>query len=193
MISHVIAVFTFLFAMPDLSLKWATPHNEALQIHVQDSDPRLNECLEAGFRVRYRFEIKLCNGEEGWGWFAQCSKARTIYHWLEYDALTENYKLSSDMLNDGKEAETESLTDKSGASDRFTSINNLPLSQLVSNGSSYRYARVRLISDCKGEYNETIAKVGYFLSLGLYRFNQSDTGWIRFSLDTQTSNEGSAR
>ena len=161
MISHVIAVFTFLFAMPDLSLKWATPHNEALQIHVQDSDPRLNECLEAGFRVRYRFEIKLCNGEEG--------------------------------LNDGKEAETESLTDKSGASDRFTSINNLPLSQLVSNGSSYRYARVRLISDCKGEYNETIAKVGYFLSLGLYRFNQSDTGWIRFSLDTQTSNEGSAR
>ncbi|MBN8550577.1 MAG: hypothetical protein J0M12_14775, partial [Deltaproteobacteria bacterium] len=68
-----------------------------------------------------------------------------------------------------------------------TTLTSPPLSSLGFNSSDFPQNRspflgVRVIADCKGDYNETIAKISNFLTLGLVDVGSFDSGWVAFSL-----------
>ena len=186
MLFRIFALVSFLFAAPDLRVNWIVPEHKAITVGVDSRDNRLDTCLKSGFQVRYRFEIELCHSRAGW--LSECGDPRVFIRTLEYDAVSENYSIVSDMLSDSQDPVTVNLNNEVEALEFVSSIKSLPLSVLggpekVSPGEKPLFVSVRLISDCKGEYNETLARIGYFLSLGLIRFNENDSGWTSFTLD----------
>lgn len=175
-------VVGIVFGVPDLSVRYEGQARDSVTIAVQGADDRLPNCLESGFEIRYRFEMKLCTGASDFLW-NDCRSPRQVIRTLEYDAISESYKITSDVIADTIEPERSVEITRQAALDAMATLKSVPLS-LVGWGKNpeQRYLLVRLISDCKGEYNETLARIGYFLSLGIVRFNENNTGWISFTL-----------
>ena len=178
---------TLFFAAPDFLARWTTVSHESINLGVVSGrDERLESCLKSGFHVRYRFEVRLCESRPNV--FSSCKDTRVVIRTLELDPISENYKIVSDSIFDREDPAVISLMDRDEALNEVGVIKGLSLTSLGIRQSDIPqkrplFVRVRLLSDCKGEYNETLARIGYFLSLGLIRFNESDSGWVTFTLE----------
>ncbi len=191
MFVSLFSALTLFFAAPDFVARWTTVEHDSINLGIASGrDDRLESCLGNGFQVRYRFEVRLCESRPNL--FSSCKDTRVIIRTLELDPISENYKMVSDALSDREDPAVLNLLDRDEALREAGILKGLSLTSLGIRQSDIPqkrplYVRVRLLSDCKGEYNETLARIGYFLSLGLIRFNESDSGWVTFTLEPSIS------
>lgn len=165
-------------------VKWASDARDAVRIAVQGQDEFFTQCTRSGFEARMRFEIALCRRRQGW--FDRCSDTFTEVHGLRYDAVADAYALTRDRWGDAVPPEAETLTDRESALEAVASIQVEPLRPLGWSADGRRYyLELRAVADCKGEYNELLARIPYLLTLGLVRVNGYDSGSVTFSLDGQ--------
>ena len=73
------------------------------------------------------------------------------------------------------------------ASEAFGRIFKLPLIFLARGdqdylGSGASYVSIRVSSECRGDFNKTLARISSVLTLGLVRLSGFDTGWLDFKL-----------
>jgi len=181
MLYSIFAFIGLVLAVPDLAVQWAAKSHQEINISVGATDGRLQSCLNSGFDIRYRFEIKLCSTRANL--LIDCRAPVILIRTLEYDPISESYRVTSDFLSDEEEPESFIASSREEGLNSMASIRQMPLVSLGwGKDPKQQFVNVRLTSDCKGEYNETLARIGYFLSLGIVRFNEHTTGWISFAL-----------
>lgn len=185
MFTVLIAGVLSILAIPELSLKWSDPSHRAVDIVVSDENRNVNECLDLGLTVRYRVELQLCRDLSGW--FSSCREVQTVVRTLERDPISENYRFIEDTLGDESDPEQTSYLLRDAAITRLRLIDQRSLQSLggpreLQKGDQPLFLQVRLLADCKGEYNRTLARISYFLTLGLVRIHEENTGTIPFKL-----------
>lgn len=169
-------------AAPDVKVNWATPAHDQINISVDGYDELRKECVKSGFQVRYRFELQLCRPRTLW--LDSCHNRRLVTHAIEYDPVGDSYKVVSDLFGDQAEPTAWEGSSEAEALAQLTRVKAFPLAFLggASDQAAQSYVTVRVLSECKGEYDPIMSKLSYFLSLGLIRISGFDSGWIHFDL-----------
>jgi len=165
-------------------VKWASESRDAVRIVVEGQDDFFTQCIRSGLEARMRLEVALCRRRQAW--FDRCSDTVTEVHGLRYDAVADAYTVTRDRWGDAVLPVEETLNDAENALQAVAAIESEPLAPLgwAADGRRY-YLQLRAVADCKGEYNELLARIPYLLTLGLVRVNGYDSGTVTFSLDGQ--------
>ncbi len=178
-----------LFVVPplvDLSVRWTDDKREALEIKITAQNEVLDRCLSSGLEVRYRYELSFCSRRSIW--FNACKDRRLIFQSIQYDAVSQTYNVMTDRHGDEEDEISESFDSKERAIDQVSHIPALPLSYLSQSDIKFmdrsgRYVSLRVLGECRGEYSEALAKIGYFLTLGMVKVSGFNSGWLDFELD----------
>lgn len=183
---RILLILPLIFGFPDLKANWTDNLLDSVRVRVGGEDPLLDRCLKSGFELRYRYEVRLCKRRPLW--FDYCPEERVIRHSLHYDPISDKYTLVVDWHGDQIEPRSETIASLEEAVESLAAVQNLPIS-FLSRGdegllqSRRRYLSIRVLSACKGDYNETLARISSVISLGLVRVSGFNTGWVDFRLD----------
>jgi hypothetical protein len=184
MLLSIVAYISLLIASPELDIKMAgsTAPGFALQVHGQDD--LLEKCMQGALELRYRFKVKICRKRTAW--FDDCKSEKIISQSLRFDPISETYKVTSDEIGDREPPRSMTLTSREDAVRELTGIPNLAFSSLKNDDPAFvmgerTYLRARVESECKGAFNETLANISTFLTLGLVKISGFDSGWIDFN------------
>ena len=182
--------FTFLFvnliiAAPELLINWNSAEKDQFEFVVQGNDSDSDKCLSNGLETQYRFEAKICVKSSSW--FENCSDELIETRFLSQDLITKDYKLVSDRHRDGHEPMVENFTKLGEAKKSFRLVELVELKTFFKSLSkSYDkdrlFLRARLLSKCQGEISETWTRLSYYLSFGLIRIENYDSGWQNYKL-----------
>lgn len=183
--SSLFIVLPLFLNLPELSVTWSNSETKSVRVAVTGEDEVVKQCLRSGLKVRYRFELQLCRDRVAW--FDRCVDEKTLLQQVEYDPISETYKVEIDQIGDGQIARTLQVRTIHAALRTVSSLRDLALITLGKDSekimqSKSAYLSVRVHSDCKGDYNETIARISNLLSLGLINLAGFDSGWVDFRL-----------
>lgn len=173
-------------AVPEVAVNWMSAGLGAIKVQVGGRDDLLGKCLKSGLAMEYKYQIRLCRRRAAW--FDACAQRFREKRVLSFDPISGVYTLEADRFDDAEPPQTlrfDSLEDARSALGR---VEGLTLAQLSGGeggfaGSPRAYVRVRVQSDCRGDYNRTLARISSFVTLGLVRISGFDTGWTAFRLD----------
>lgn len=181
----VIAFLPLVFAFPDLQVNWSGGEHSAVRVVAEGKEGTIDQCIESGLEVRYRYELRLCRRRTLWADY--CKDSRITIHAVQYDPISESYKVAMDTLSDGYPPKVVTFLVLEDALRAVTTLSSPPLKDMGYNSDAFPsrrdpYIGVRVITDCKGDYNETMARISNFLTLGLLEIGSFDSGWSDFSL-----------
>jgi len=169
-----------------IDVRWSDERRAAVQVTVTGRDEFVTQCTRSGFEARVRYETTVCRRRQAW--FDRCGDTSIEAGGLRYDAVTDRFTLTSDRWGDAALPEQREITDAAEAVSALTALAARDLSELgwVADGRRY-YLRVRAVWECKGEYNELLARIPYVLTFGLVRVSGIDSGSFDLNLDGQSS------
>ncbi|RMG43397.1 MAG: DUF4390 domain-containing protein [Candidatus Dadabacteria bacterium] len=187
-ISFLLIFSGLIFAFPSVDVRWGDSTSENINILTAGKADWIPRCLNSGMEVRYRFEAQLCRRRSAW--FDSCLGKRVETHRLSFDPITGSYRLVSDRLHDAVPPEEKTLKSYQEALQETGAVRSMPLAFLAAGHNKYlsarrAYVNVRVLVDCKGRYNETLAKISRVITLGLLRPNEYDSGWESFMLKAE--------
>jgi hypothetical protein len=164
-------------------------------VSVSGLDEMTAQCKKSGLEVRYRFEVRYC--QEAYFWSDPCERSRLFLHSLQFDPISQTFRLGADRLGDDDPPTNETIEDETLALKKLASIPRVELRflapELADKEPSPRgYVGVRLLTQCKGVNNETLERLSYFLSLGMVRTSGFDSGWVSFKLQRPSATTQSA-
>lgn len=176
----------------EVSVNWSTANQfDAVRIAVSGEDANVSNCVKSGLELFYRFELMLCRKRSLW--FDKCEHTQVYLQSMQFDPISEIYKVSLDFIGDKKPAAESSHTSFERALELIRSVSAIALESfggdlapgiaLSDEKRSRSYLSARVISACRGDYSETLERISYFVSLGLLRTSGFDSGWIDFRLD----------
>ena len=177
------ALLPIILAFPDV-LMTLDKAKENLSVVVDGKDDLLDSCTKSGMNFSYNFETQICK-ERIIGIFSNCSEAHKEQHQLTYDSISGRYRLDADVLDDGVEPQVTYYSTLEDARKAHQMVRGISIQTLIENDDEYlngrrSYIRTRVVSECHGDHNETLADISSFLTLGLYRVSGFDTGWVDF-------------
>ena len=172
-------------AEPFMVVQWASPEHKSVSIAVPGLQGNVDECLAEGRQARIRLEIRLCRKRSAW--LDHCEYARSELHTVEFDGITESYRVVSDRFGDVSEATAVGLPVREDAVNQVLRSESLPLAFLAREtpgllADRAAYISVRTIFRCKGASSRTFAHLSLFLSLGLVNTVESTSEWSDFPL-----------
>jgi len=186
-VKFLLALLLLVFAPPQIQVNWVEQTGRrSIAVAVQGLDEMTARCKRSGLEVRYRFEVRYC--EEARFWADSCEDSRLILHSMQYDPISQTFRVAEDRLGDDVPPAVETVEEESQALRKLATIPKLELSFLFpeiekSAPSPRGYVGVRLLTQCKGVNNETLERISYFLSLGMVRTSGFDSGWVSFKLN----------
>lgn len=159
--------------------------NDSIKIVAAGQEELLNRCMESGLEVRYRFDMRFCRRRTGW--FDWCGDQRSQIHILQYDPISESFKVTTDRHGDEEKPRQVIYNSLEEANNELTHIPSIPLS-FIARDQDYlnqknSYIGVKIVADCKDSFGSSILDISYILTLGLVKINRFDSGWIAFNLD----------
>ena len=182
---HALLLAGAIFAFPEPKVNWVSPQHDSVKVEVAGKDDFISQCLSSGLELRYRYEARVCKRRLLWA--DSCEEEKVEIRTLQYDHISEGFRLSIDWLGDKIPAKVIHITNQAEA---LNAIANIAAIDFVDLGfkpedfplSSSPYMGIRVIADCKGDYNETIAKISSWLTLGLVDLATYDSGWVDFRI-----------
>jgi hypothetical protein len=182
------SLFLFLpiFLTPNFSAKWVDQTRTTISIEVEQSSyQEVENCLNAGFELRYRYEIRRCRSGNT-AYYQECSKKLLINKFAFYNPVESRYQCSYDLLGDDHKAEYLKCDQLKDVIPTLSRIDKLAIADIPLTGANNNLESelvVRVISDCRGDYPRFLARLGYILSFGLFRFYEKDSGEMKFKLE----------
>lgn len=183
MLTNTLLALVIILGNPELILHGTKENPQIINLEVKGKDSLVNECIDNGQEIRYRFELKVC---ENSSFFGSCSPPMVQTRFLSWTPISNAYQLISDLHRDHKLPEGLTFADREEALTALRTIKDLDLGffkEYQANGDTYLQARA--FSECRGEYSKTIAELSYYLSLGLIRLSGFNTGWTNFELNNK--------
>ena len=165
-----------------VQVHWSGPERIGVSIVARDRAVEISRCLESSLQARLRFEVRLCNRRSMW--FDHCEDTRAEIHTVEFDEVTESYRVVTDRLGDKLEAIAVGIPARVDAISSVTTVNEMPLRFLAPEGQTTEgaYVQVRTIFTCRGEVNRTLAHLSRIITFGLVNVVESTAPWADFSL-----------
>lgn len=168
-----------------LQVAWSTKEESGLVITALERQDEVRECLEASLVARVRFEVRLCHRRESW--FDGCEDARTEIHTIQFDEVTESYRVVSDRIGDKLEATAVGIPARSEAVRVALTIPQMPLELLAKDNPSILgredlYIQARTGVSCRGGGPRMFAHLSRILTLGLVNTVESRSSWQDFTL-----------
>lgn len=156
-----------------------------VDIRFRGEDDIFEQCISSGFTVKYRFSFRLCRSRAGW--FSTCLDTRRQIHHMESDPIRGAYKVTVDRHGDAEEPVSTIFKSRKRAYEALSTIKSLPLEFVGADDLEYSRSKrsfldVRVESHCQGRYNKTLARISYFLTLGLVDVIGFDSGWQEFPM-----------
>ncbi len=176
-----------------LFVNWSTPLKDAVTIRVPGLEEPVAECLGAGKQARVRFEVRLCRRRSVW--LDHCQSPRSEMHHVEYDGITESYRVVSDRFGDTEDPTAVGVPSRDQAvrevlvSHRL-SVPFLEREEVGLSRQSEAYISVRTIFRCIGSSSRTFAHLSRFLTFGLLNVVESVSDWHDFSLEPEAGGQG---
>lgn len=183
------AIFAIMLVLvpPELRVRWLTADTDhGLVLQIEEQEANVDQCLDAGLELRYRFDFQLC--EERSYWFDACGREGSEVRSLEFDPISESHRLTIDRFDDGNIPSVLSAGSREKGLALARRSDEISLQFLSRNMTGERadnvprYVRARVITDCRGDTGKTLRRLSYILSLGMIRTAGFDSGWIRFDL-----------
>ena len=169
-----------LIRTPEVSVDWLGPDQKEVAVRVKGDDELMAQCVESGLEARYLYEIDLCRPRTLW--FDRCEPRIEAVHAVVKDPIGDSYTARVDQIGDGLDPVVSTVTSLGEAMAICASVPKLGVTESETGRSDDAYISVRVRSDCKGGYNRTLARIGYFLSFGLVEVSGFNTGRIEFHL-----------
>lgn len=168
-----------------LQVAWSAKEQLALTVSAQDRQEDVRECLDASLQARVRFEMRLCQRRESW--FDGCEDARFEIHTIQFDEVTESYRVVSDRIGDKLEATAVGVPARAEAVRSALTIQEIPLEFLARDnpellGRPGTYLQVRSGVSCRGGGPRMFAHLSRILTLGLVNTVEDRSGWQDFTL-----------
>jgi hypothetical protein len=182
-VSSVAAILTIVTGL--VQVNWASPDEAAISIAASERQGEVLECLSSSLQARLRFDVRLCHRRSGW--FDGCEESRSELHTVQFDEITESYRVVSDRFGDDLEPVAVGIPARSEAIKVVTNVQDLPLSFLARDEQQLldrqdTYVQVRTIFVCRGEVNRTLAHLSRVITLGLVNVVEDSSGWSDFDL-----------
>ena len=174
-----------IFGFPDLKVNWTGGEFNSVRVLAEGKEALISQCIESGLAVRYRYEFRVCRRRLLWA--DTCGDEVVHTRTLQYDPISESYRVSIDKLGDHLAPRVVTHPALDEALQNVTVLYSPSLSELGYSERRYPqkrapYLGVRVVTDCKGDYNETFARISSFLTLGILDIGTYDSGWVDFSL-----------
>jgi hypothetical protein len=175
------------FALADafFRVSWTDGSQAAVSIKAEGLRPAIEECLDSGREAKVRMQMRLCRKRSSW--FDACATERSEHHSINYDIITESYRVISDRHGDENDPVVVGVPERRQAVDATTTVDSLTLdflargdSDLVSQERGYLQARAVIV--CKGSVNRTFAQLSQIVTLGLVNVKEEDSGWVDFPI-----------
>jgi hypothetical protein len=168
-----------------LSVHWTNRDHRSVDVRALNLEERLVECLESSRQARVRFEMQLCRRRAAW--FDSCSDTRPWVQTIEFDAITESYKILTDRWRDDEEPIAVGIPARTEALRTVSSVEAVSVRELADGDSRLllsdrSYIRARSIYSCRGGANRTLGGLSQLLTFGLLNVVESDSPWIDFDI-----------
>jgi hypothetical protein len=166
-------------------VSWTDGSQAAVSIKAEGLRPAIEECLDSGREAKVRMQMRLCRKRTSW--FDSCATERSEHHSINYDIITESYRVISDRHGDESNPVVVGVPDRRQAVDATIAADKVDLeflargdAELASQEQSYLQARTVLL--CKGSVNRTFAQLSQIVTLGLVNVKEEDSGWLDFPI-----------
>lgn len=177
-------VFIIVFPF-ELTVHWQDRENEILLLTYEQDSAIAKECVDTGFTFEQRYLLRAC--ADGDAWFLDCKRTRRQVNKISHDPIRNEYTVATDLHGDTKQPLTTSFTSFKKAFSFFSQVSDLPVSHMQRDDKDKKDLSIRIVSQCLGEYSETLAQLSYLLTLGIVDIGWSDTDWIDFQLDKEAT------
>lgn len=168
----------------DVRMYWGETARQSVTLDASSvSVDGVERCVDSGREARFRFEMRGCRRRVGW--FDSCGKESIWTKTVQYDPITESFKLVTDMLDDDGDPVSVGIPNRQEAFRKVTLLEAIPLGSLTVGGkpipdASRGYFAARVIFQCKGLVSRTWSRLSTALTFGLVDVGFTDTGWRDF-------------
>jgi|GEM_PF-2015539 len=169
-----------------VQVQWSGPERLGISIVARDRREEIAHCLESSLQARLRFEARLCRRRSLW--LDHCEDTRAELHTVEFDEVTESYRVVSDRFGDKVEPIAVGIPARNDAIASATTVNEIPLRFLSRDAESGKfqqdaYVQVRTTFSCRGEVNRTLAHLSRIITFGLVNVVENSAPWSDFSVN----------
>ncbi len=187
----VLQVFVAVAALvAPFQVQWTTQHRDAVSIEALGVTDAVVECLDAGRRARLKFEFRLCRSSPSW--FDSCRPSQSGVNTIEFDSISDSFKVVSDLRADESDAVAVGVTVRREALQMAREVRSLALEYLAQGDTTVvkepgAYIQVRVTTSCRGSVNRVLSSLSEVLTLGLVTAGESTTEWFDFALSSGIS------
>jgi hypothetical protein len=187
-------LFRWLLLLPlflltaDFQVNWISGRKNAVRVRYQaDRSDFVRSCVRNELKVRYRYDMQLCR-RRSW-WLDSCQDTRRFVNTMEYDPITESYVVFQDGMFDEIDGTVRRFNSFDEAIGALSAVSEVKLADLTAVDPVFLQSprlvmAVRLVADCRGDYNRLFADISSFITFGFVRISGFDTGVIGFDLET---------
>ncbi len=166
---------------------WTSTEKRAVGVYGEGLTQAVVECLESSRQSRVRVEFRVCRRDPAW--FDSCRPTRSGLNSIEFDPITESYRVVSDLLGDDSESTSSGIPSRAEAVEVVLQTKLIPLEYLAQGDTTVlqergSYIQVRATTACRGSVNSVFANISQILTLGMVNVVESTTDWYDFSLSS---------
>ncbi len=164
---------------------WTSNEKQAVTVYSSGLTESVVECLDSARQSRVRIEFRVCRRSPAW--FDSCRPSRSGLNTIEFDPITESYRVVSDLLGDDSEPISTGIPSRTEAIEVALHTKAIRLDYLAQEDATVlqergTYMQVRATTSCRGSVNRFFANVSQILTLGMVNVVESTTDWNDFSL-----------
>ncbi len=174
---------------------WTSNEKQAVTVYGAGLAQSVLECLDSSRQSRVRIDFRVCRRSPAW--FDSCRPSRSGLNTIEFDPITESYRVVSDLLGDDSEPASIGIPSRAEAVEVVLQTKTIPLGYLAQEDTTVlqergTYIQVRATTSCRGSVNRFFANVSQILTLGMINVVESTTDWNDFSLTSDITTPPSA-
>lgn len=164
---------------------WTGNEKQAVTVYGAGLTQSVLECLDSSRQSRVRFELRVCRRSPAW--FDSCRPSRSGLNTIEFDPITESYRVGSDLIGDEFEPASIGIPSRAEAVEVVLQTKTISLGYLAQEDTTVlqergTYIQVRATTSCRGSVNRFFANVSQILTFGMVNVVESTTDWNDFSL-----------
>jgi hypothetical protein len=164
---------------------WVSKEMKAVTVYGEGLSQAVVECLDSSRQSLVKMEFRVCRRSPAW--FDSCRPGRSGLNSIEFDPITESYRVESDLHDDDLEPSSIGIPSRAEAIESVLLVRSIPLEYLAQGDTtvlqeSGTYLQVRATMSCRGSVNRFFANVSRVLTLGMVNVVESATDWSDFNL-----------
>lgn len=165
-------------------INWEDNKQDFLRIRHYQNKSILKQCLDSGFKLVFTYRFEICKHRGLW--FDPCLKELSYTKELSYEPLQQVYTLK-EINNTSRKRRVKEFDVNDSAFNELLTLGDLELNKISLGSLEYRrskrsYISININGVCSGRSEDLSEAIAGLLTLGIFNFNEYESGWIDFRL-----------